>query len=576
MNAKRRVKKATGFLVVGLALAASAAFGAPDAAQRTAEKPTVIVATDYEDIHAAVAAAKELDVYRIYVPSGIYVLDKTLDLTRFTWSPIYRDKPDGGREMIPRNRTVVFEGAGMSTIFIAKTGDTPAFDLSGCQAQMILRDFVVQTPYEMESPKGPHWIEGSSVGIFMARLRLAKGGRPSSGGHVFENVRVHGAYKTAAVVCWDSETDRFYNCRFRNTLGDGFILTNRNKEGVKSPYVRNGDSTSTECRFYGTSFGVEGKGAVGLRVSGFHDVSLHGGYVSTRGDKDNGPFAGIYLDGTGKLRNFTCRDFRMECSVGHCVYAVGAVSNVLLEGGEWISMNVENIRHEDKIPNRAGPHRFVETPQGSGSAQNWVVRGLRFSRSFEADPKLAQDKRVAQAETLLRFDSLLDSRFQNCNFYSRYPNEKGADWGGRPDAESPRLIVDNYSRRNYFEFPSRKAVRLTGDAKSNQIVALCDGADNPVPALWRTAEARGLKKRSALYRSYDGGARRTYVKPDDGVSLLNLGRCDVFAIPAPQDGDFAMHDGSGFADGKPRLAVYDGKAGTWLFFGLDQAPEPKR
>jgi hypothetical protein len=131
------------------------------------------------------------------------------------------------------------------------------------------------------------------------------------------------------------------------------------------------------------------------------------------------------------------------------------------------------------------------------------------------------------------------------------------------------LVVEKYSRRNTFEMPSREAVDLRGDARGNEIIALADGAaGEAVPALWRAAE----RTASADYKPYDDGIRRQYVGPDGPGSLLNLGLQNVLAIREPRAGDLALHDGTGFADKLPRLAVFDGE--RWRFLALSEQPGP--
>ena len=195
---------------------------------------------------------------------------------------------------------------------------------------------------------------------------------------------------------------------------------------------------------------------------------------------------------------------------------------------------------------------------------------MRFSRSFEEDPALALDKSSIKGFTSIRFDALQDSRIINNNFYVRRQKPGEAGWSGVVDTEGPDIVVDKYSRRNFFEVPSREAVQLLGDAKANTIVALCDDADDKVPALWMGGES-DAPGRKDQQKYYDTGTRRTYIKPDAGTSLLNLGMTNVFEIAAPRKGDVAFHDGTGFKDGKPRLAGYDGK--EWLFFDFALSPE---
>ena len=520
-------------------------------------KPEKIVATDYPNLHEAIEAAKRLDVYHIYIPSGIYYIDKTLDLSGLSWSPV-PEKPEYGNGAIARNKTVIFEGAGRTTILVARTGDTPAIDLTGSHPYMILKNFVLETPCDTDYK----WLKGSAVGIFMARMgpgRYPEQNPASSGDHYFENVTVQGAFETACVVSYDSEVNRFVHCTFSNTIADAFIFTDFNREGVKSPNQVLGESTNTEQRFYGTNFGARGDGAVALRICGVSDVSVHGGCFSTGGNA----FAAVYLDGTGHVAQFTIRDVRMECSGAHCIYAVGAVSNVVLEGGEYGSIRGENIRHEERIPSKEGPHRFVAFPEASGRAQNWNVRNVRLAKWFGSDPaKSSPGARI-------RFDALQDSRFTNINFDVR------RNKSGEMETDLPLIVVEKYSRRNSFEVPSREAVELGGDAKANTIVALCDDSEDKVPALWMSGwtdvvneEMGWVAERRQKF--YDNGMRRTYVMPDAGQSLLNLGMTNVLEIARPRKGDFALHDGTGFEDKAPRLAVYDGK--QWLFFSLERPP----
>ena len=543
------------------------------AGNTTTKKTDIIVATDYPDLHAAVAAARSLGVGRIYVPAGVYVLEKTLDLTGLSWSPIRSEQPGG--EVIPKFNPIIFEGAGSRTMLIAKTGDTPAIDLTGSQPGMILRDFVLQTPWDEK--KG--WQPGSSVGILMSRMSQnggkpsdpPTGNAPSSGDHSFHNVSVRGNYSIAAAFSWDSELISFYHCHFSNTGGDAFVYTGHNplpREAVRSPYQRPGHSSNVAVAFYYSTFNTHN--GVGLRVSAAGDVYIIGGYFST----SSNAFAAIYLDGTTWVQNMVVRDVRMENRAGHNLYAVGAVSDVLIEGGEWICMNAENIRHEQRVPNNKGPHKYVSNPHGSGYAYNWIVRGLRMSRSFEDDPALVLSKGQPQAKgfTAMLFDGLQDSRIGNVAYYVRRQRPGGQAWTGDEKTivtDIPMIVVEKYSRRNTFEAPSREAVALQGDSRGNNIIALADGLDEKVPPLWRSGMAKGR----SFSKLYDEGTRRTYINPDASGSLLNLSVQNVYKLHTPHTGDVALHDGSGFKDGLLRLAAFDGK--KWIFFNIDNSIPPK-
>jgi hypothetical protein len=92
------------------ALLAAVVLAQPCAGQTDPPKrPHTVVVTDYPDIHAAVAAAREQGVGRIYAPAGVYVLDKTLDLSGLSWSPL---RDTAGEKCVPHFGPVIFEGAG--------------------------------------------------------------------------------------------------------------------------------------------------------------------------------------------------------------------------------------------------------------------------------------------------------------------------------------------------------------------------------------------------------------------------------------------------------------------------------
>jgi len=120
---------------VALSLTVAAKIGLGEESS-AADKPEKIIATDYSNLQEAVDAAKELGVRHIYMPSGTYDIDTTLNLTE---SFGYH---------------LVLEGAGWSTVLNAKTGENPAIDLTNSR-YMILKNFQ---------------LTGSgSVGILMAR-----------------------------------------------------------------------------------------------------------------------------------------------------------------------------------------------------------------------------------------------------------------------------------------------------------------------------------------------------------------------------------------------------------------------
>ncbi len=533
-----------------------------------AERPHTIVVTDYPDIHAAVAAARKLGVGRIYVPAGVYYLDRTLDLTGLSYNPI-RKTETGEDTFVAKSDPVIFEGAGQRTVLVARTDDKPAIDLTGSHPFMILRDFVLNTPYD---EKKREWQKGANVGILLARMGEAgkpedppTGNPASSGNHSFYNIKIRGGFSVACVYSWNSEVNSFFHCQFSNAIGDGFIYTGvlpMNREGVRSAYRRMGASTNVHTCFYQCQFDG-GPDSSGLRISQGGDVSLIGGYMSHCG------FASLYLDGSNCVKNVSVRDVRFESSRSrHCIYAVGAVRDIILDGGDWFCSE-EVIKHVERVPNTDGPHKYVHMPQQSGRAFNWQIRGIRMGRSFEEDPALTIEKQEALKEdyALMRFDALQDSCIENINYYMRGHKPGEAQFSGGVVTDRPAIIIEKYARRNTFVVPSREAVLFRGDTRNNEIIALAEGAGGEkVPALWRSSLAE-IPGRPGFTRYYDDGIRRTYINADGG-SLLNLGVQNVFEIPGAKAGDVALHDGSGFKDRMPRLAIYSGE--KWIFFSIER------
>ena len=73
-------------------------------------------------------------------------------------------------------------------------------------------------------------------------------------------------------------------------------------------------------------------------------------------------------------------------------------------------------------------------------------------------------------------------------------------------------------------------MELLGDAKGNTIIAICDDSGDKIPLLWQSGwtdapgnEVRWMGLYAMARQKYYDGTRRTYIKPDAGLSLLNLG-----------------------------------------------------
>ena len=485
-----------------------------------------IIATDYSSIQEAIDSARELGILHIYVPAGKYEIAKTLNLTGF----------HGG----------ILEGAGCyTTIIQAATGSTPGMDLTNSSA-IVLKNFQLTGT--------------GSVGILMRGKspgRSSEQSIMSSGNHKVHNVRVTG-FSKAAVLSSDSEPNYFYTCFFASG-GAAVVITDYDREGVTSSDMAIEGSANNTTYFYGTIFIAAGPDAAGLRISGATSVFIEGGFVN-----NTGSFAGIYLDGTGHLGQITIRDVHMEGATKHNIYAVGAVRNVIIEGAYWDISGSEtaNIRHQERIPGRDGAHQYVAFPDASGRAENWNIRNVLLVRAAGGAPTGPR----------IRFDGLQDSRISNIHYLVSLSDIKTL---------VPHIVIEKYSRRNVFEVPSREAVELRGDAKGNTIVALCDDSEDKIPLLWQSGwtdapgggpnGVRWMGLYAMARQKYYDGTRRTYIKPDAGLSLLNLGVVNVFEIEKSRKGDFVLHDGTGFEDSEPRLAVFNGD--QWLFFRISASPQ---
>ena len=97
------------------------------------------------------------------------------------------------------------------------------------------------------------------------------------------------------------------------------------------------------------------------------------------------------------------------------------------------------------------------------------------------------------------------------------------------------------------------------------VTALADDLKERTPPIWQDGQSPEVPG----FQAYHDGRRRTYVNPDSSGSLMNLGLTNVNKIIKPRKGDIAMHDGTGFPDAQPRLALFDGK--KWVFFKPDNS-----
>jgi len=505
-----------------------------------------IIATDYPSINAAVEAARKQNINRVFIPAGEYDITKTINMT--------------GR--YGRNGAIILEGAGQTTILNGKTGKDPIIDLTAsgyCEVNNLYINSI-----------------NSDIGILMARR-----GGGSAGSHRFHSLTLHGKFRIAAVYSYNSECNRFYNCNICNEWdgeegGDAFIFTHENIWNVKSPYLGElGRSTNTELDLYGTIIGGTGPNSVGLRIVGSADnINIYGGYQHYNG------FAAIYLDGTrGAVSNIYIDGWRIETTEGkHCIYATGQVDNITIRGGEWSSAR-ELIRVED-VPREANSAHATLFRRKSrfGVPFNWRIRETTMLRTiWVPEGKKREMESAAEKFVAMRFDSLQDSTIENITYRANFLEQEGPNWIGRAVPNASLVVVEKYSRRNTFIVPARNAVELMGDARGNQIAAVHDPEepDGEHVALWRSAlpnkeHFTGFMRRVSQYEQLPPGVRRIYIKPDEGISLINLGVMDVRKIKGARRGDIAIHNGAGFDDGEARLAIFDGK--KWIYFAKVAGP----
>jgi len=534
----------TTVAVVVLFVSLGAAADAADAKADSRQNRSMIISTDYPSINAAIEAAKKKKINHVYIPPGDYEITESINM-----SGIYGVFG-----------AIKLEGAGHTTILNGKTKKDPIIDLTG-SAHCQIEDMYIRGV-------------DADVGILMAR---PPGGRSSAGSHVFYNVVVAGNFRVAAVNSIASELNRFVNCVFGNEApgADTFVFSQRNIYGVKSPYQGEpGVSTNTELRFYGCTIDNNGAGSVGLRISGgAGNISIHGGYFHHDG------FAAIYLDGSrgGGVCNLALKDVYVEAIKGdHVIYATGYVHHVSSSGGDW-SSEKEIVLAED-VPSTDIPAHRTAIKKPHGTPHRWEIRNTQMRQTvWLPEGKRPEDFGEFVA---MRFDRLQDSHIGPFSYTPNFLKQTGPNWLPDYAHNSREVVIKKYSRRNTFETGAREAIVLPGDAEGNKVIALHDPArkTDEYTLLWRSGAPKldqvgGERGHISDYADPGPSVRRTYQMPDKGVALMNLGVIDVRKIKGARRGDIAIHDGSGYTDGQPRLAVFNGR--KWVFFSISPQPGTK-
>ena len=310
---------------------------------------------------------------------------------------------------------------------------------------------------------------------------------------------------------------------------------------------------------------------MGLRISGgAGNISIHGGYFHHDG------FAAIYLDGSrgGGVCNLALKDVYVEAIKGdHVIYSTGYVHHVSSSGGDW-SSEKDVVLAED-VPSTDIPAHRTAIKKPHGTPHRWEIRNTQMRQTVW----LPEGKRPEDFEEFvaMRFDRLQDSHIGPFTYTPNFLKQTGPNWLPDYAPNSREVVIKKYSRRNTFETGAREAIVLSGDAEGNQVIAVHDPAkktDEYTP-LWRSGaptldQVGGERGHISDYANPGPSVRRTYQMPDKGIALMNLGVVDVRKIEGARRGDIAIHNGSGYADGQPRLAVYNGK--QWVFFSISPAP----
>ncbi len=366
--------------------------------------------------------------------------------------------------------------------------------------------------------------KSANIGVLHARS-----GGGSAGICQYSYVWFDGEYSLACVYNCGSEVNRHFNCFFANRAPNGhaYIFTGKNYWGVKSPYKQMDESAcNTDLAFYGCFWGVYGGGGeeVNLYLAGpvTTDVYVSGGDMSSK----NGGRAAVLMDGRGThLLSIRLHGLRFETQgAKHCIEAVdGYMPDVQITGNMLLSAEETIYAH------------------GSGAKENWTIRD-NMSESWK------EEDWGKNGRAQMRFSFLRSSRVEALS--GRLEREvetaegvtESAGTGQRKDKRrfaQMSVIVDNESTGNEFTVRRSEDIRLPAATKATKVVAINED---------------GYRR-----EYFSGGGVGTPV-------LLNLQPCDSKAIANPKAGDVVLDSGANTPDGKPTLAVFDGK--EWRYVAV--------
>jgi hypothetical protein len=363
----------------------------------------------------------------------------------------------------------------------------------------------------------------ANIGVLHARS-----GGGSAGDCQYSYVFFDGNYSLACVYNCGSEVNRHFNCFFSNHAlhGYAYIFTGKNYWKVKSQYLPiDENACNTDLAFYGCFWGVYGGAGdeVNLCLAGpvTANVNVSGGDMSNKA----GGRAAVLIDGHGTyLLTIAIRDVRFETQgAKYCVEAEdGNIFGVQLSGNLMLSQ-------EETVYSG-----------GAGTRENWVIRDNICESWKETDWG-------ATGRAQMRFANLSKSQIETLQ--GRLEREVETAVGGAESAGAG-------ARKDQRHF-AQMSVIVENECSGNDFTVR-RSEDIRLPAATTTAT-----KVTALD---DGGYRREYFS-GGGVGapvLLNLVPCDSKAIAHPKLGDVVLDSGANTPDGKPTLAIFDGKEWRYL------------
>lgn len=492
---------------------------------------TILNADDFPDLQAAIDALPA-GGGKVTMSARTYILKKPLNLTNTYNNPDPK-----------KTKWITLEGAGkMNTVIHGDFPDAPVIDAT-CAGFLTMRDFT---------------ISGKSKSLMLCARTKGAGG----GGHNFENLMFRGDnVLEGGVLVWliGSECDRFINCSFQvgkpNSVCVAFtpiaeFTAAGVKHEIKSSYEPNmTGSSTTELRFYGCVMGTGTYNSIGLYTQGSNaDISIFGGYWHNSG------FAAIYLDGTtANVGDTAIRDLRIEGETGrYCLYATGAVRNVLIDSGNWGAAG-EVIRYE-KSPD--GTHG------ANCSAENWVIRNCSLTIQDQSVVRAAWEKEDVRKSgedmkniprdqrAIIRADRMENCRIENLwvRAYEITLKENDAKDSAEKNKDHGTVIQNvAFTKKQVLEYYDPKWIVVTETAKNNVFQA--DKAKNIVLPV----DSFG----NQLDITNDSGIRRKYIQYGN---VTNLAINTVSMITEPKQGDTTLVKRAGAL----AIAVYDGK--KWVYF----------